>query len=79
MSKPITTAELQKIITRWDDGSGVTATVKAFAQAVPVAERTVWYWIGGRKIHRALAERIRGLLRHKSLLRSKWLLVIDLR
>jgi hypothetical protein len=61
MSKPLTTAELQKIIARWDDGSGVTGAVQAFALAVPVAERTVWYWIAGRKIHQAMAERIRSL------------------
>jgi hypothetical protein len=41
IAQPITTAELQKIIALWDDGSGVTGAVKAFAQAVPVAERTV--------------------------------------
>ena len=59
--RPLTTAELNRIITQWDDGSGVTAAVQAFAQAVPVAERTVWYWIGGRKIHPAMAERVRSL------------------
>lgn len=58
---PLTTAELQKIVARWDDGRGVTAAVQAFAQAVPVAERTVWYWLAGRKIHQAMAERIRSL------------------
>lgn len=61
MKKPLTTAELQRIIQKWDDGGGVTAAVQAFAQAVPVAERTVWYWLGGRKIHPAMAERIRAL------------------
>jgi hypothetical protein len=61
MRKPLTTADLQKFIARWDDGGGVTAAVQAFAQAVPVAERTVWYWIGGRKIHPAMTERIRSL------------------
>ncbi len=61
MKKPLTTAELHRIIERWDDGGGVTAAVQAFAQAVPVAERTVWYWLGGRKVHQAMAERIRSL------------------
>jgi hypothetical protein len=64
MTRPatsLTTAELQKIIARWDDGRGVTIAVQAFAQAVPVAERTVWYWIGGRQIHPAFVERIRSL------------------
>src|SRR5262249_6538648 len=61
MKKPLTTAELQKIIHRWDNGQGVTVAVQAFAQAVPVAERTVWYWLGGRTIHPALGERIRSL------------------
>jgi hypothetical protein len=61
MSMPLTTAELQKIIARWDDGSGVTAAVQAFAQAVPVSERTAWYWLARRKIYLAMAERIRGL------------------
>jgi hypothetical protein len=61
MTKPLTTAQLQKIIAQWDAGRGVTAAVQAFAQAVPVAERTVWYWLGGRKIHPAMAERIRAL------------------
>ena len=60
-SKPLTTAELNRIIARWDTGQGVTATVQAFADAVPVAERTVWYWLGGRKIHRAMEARIRSL------------------
>jgi hypothetical protein len=59
--KRLTIAELQKIIARWDDGSGVTTAVQAFAQAVPVAERTVWYWVGGRRIHPAMAARIRSL------------------
>lgn len=59
--RPLTTAQLQKIIAQWDSGHGVTAAVQAFAKAVPVAERTVWYWIGGRKIHQAMAERIRSL------------------
>jgi hypothetical protein len=57
----LTTAELHRIIARWDDGGGMTAAVQAFALAVPVAERTVWYWISGRKIHLAMAERIRSL------------------
>jgi hypothetical protein len=35
--------------------------VQAFAHAVPVAERTVWYWIGGQKIHPAMQARIRSL------------------
>ena len=61
MKKTLTTAELNRIIERWDNGEGVTATVQAFAKAVPVAERTVWYWLGGRKIHQAMAERIRSL------------------
>jgi hypothetical protein len=61
MSKPLSTAELQIIITRWDDGAGVTEAVKAFAQDVPVAERTVRYWIAGRRIHQAMAERIRSV------------------
>jgi hypothetical protein len=61
MNKPLTTAELQKIIARWDDGRGVTAAVQAFTQAVPVTERTVWYWIGGRRIHPAMQARIRLL------------------
>lgn len=41
MCKPLTTAQLQKIIAGWDDGSGVTAAVQVFAAALPVAERTV--------------------------------------
>ncbi len=57
----LTAAQLQKIIALWDDGSGVTAAVQAFAQAVPVKERTVWYWLGGRMIHPAFVERIRSL------------------
>jgi len=61
MKKPLTTAELQRIIERWDNGEGVTAAVQAFAQAVPVAERTVWYWLGGRQVHQAMVERIRSL------------------
>jgi hypothetical protein len=61
MKKPLTTAELQKIIARWDDGRGVTAAVRAFAQAVPVAERTVWFWLPGRQVHPAFVERIRSL------------------
>ena len=52
--KPLTTAQLQKIIQRWDDGGGVTAAVQAFDLAVPVAERTGGYWIGGRKFHPAM-------------------------
>lgn len=60
-TKPLTTAELNRIIARWDDGAGVTAAVQAFANAVPVAERTVWYWLGGRKVHPAMAARIRSL------------------
>lgn len=60
-SKPFTTAELNRIIERWDDGQGVTSAVKAFAAALPVTERTVWYWLGGRKVHPAMAERIRSL------------------
>jgi hypothetical protein len=43
MKKRMTTAELNRIIERWDSGAGVTAAVQAFAQTVPVAERTVWY------------------------------------
>ena len=31
--KPLTTAELQRIIARWDNGEGVTDAVRAFAQA----------------------------------------------
>jgi hypothetical protein len=61
ITQPITAAELQRIIAQWDDGRGVTAAVQGFVQIVPVAERTVWYWIAGRKIHRAMAERIRSL------------------
>ena len=61
MLKRLTSAQLQKIIARWDDGRGATAAVQAFAKAVPVAERTVWYWIGGRKIHPAMVARIRSL------------------
>ena len=61
MTEPLTTAQLQKIVARWDDGSSVTAAVQAFAKAVPVVERTVWYWIGGRKIHRAFVKHIRSL------------------
>lgn len=57
---PVTTNELQQL-TRGDNGGGVTAAVQAFAQAVPVAERTVWYWLGGRKIHPAFEGRIRQL------------------
>lgn len=37
------------IAARWGDGTGVTATVHAIGQAVPAAERTVWYWIAGWK------------------------------
>ena len=59
--KLLTAAELQKIIARWDDDGGVTAAVQAFAAAVPVAERTVWYRLRGRKIHPAMAARIRSL------------------
>jgi hypothetical protein len=61
MTNPFTTAELQRILVRWDDRGGVTAAVLAFAQAVPVADRTVWYWLGGRAIHPAMAERIRSM------------------
>jgi hypothetical protein len=61
MKKPLTTTQLQRIIARYDDGAGVTAAVQAFAQAVPVTERTVWYWLGGRKVHPAFVERIRSL------------------
>jgi hypothetical protein len=60
-SSTLTTAQLQRIIARWDDGGGVTAAVQAFAQAVPVVERTVWFWLAGRKIHPAMAARIRSL------------------
>jgi hypothetical protein len=60
-ARPLTTTELQQIIARWDDGGGVTAAVQAFADAVPVAEWTVWYWLGGRMLHRARTERIRSL------------------
>jgi hypothetical protein len=59
--KPLATAELNRIIARFDTGQGVTAAVQAFADAVPVAERTVWYWLGGRKVHRAMAARIRQI------------------
>jgi hypothetical protein len=62
MTKPLTTAELSRMIERWrTPGGGVTAAVQAFAHAVPVAERTVWFWLGGRKIHPAFVERIRSL------------------
>jgi len=61
MSHPLTTTELNSIISRWDTGQGMTAAVQAFAKDVPVAERTVWYWLGGRKIHQAMVERIRSL------------------
>jgi len=60
MKKEMTTVELQRIIARWDDGVGVTGAVQAFAQDVPVAERTVWFWLAGRRIHQAMAERIRS-------------------
>ena|ERR1700722_829125 len=66
MKKQLTTAELQQIIARWGDGRGVTAAVQAFAQAVPVAERTVWYWLGGRTIHPAMAERIHQIAAEKA-------------
>jgi hypothetical protein len=59
--KPLTTAELNRIIARFDTDEGVTASVQAFANAVPVAERTVWYWLGGRKVHPAMQARIRSL------------------
>lgn len=59
--KPLTAAELTRIIERFDTGQSMTAAVQAFADAVPVAERTVWYWLGGRAIHPAMAARIRSL------------------
>jgi hypothetical protein len=61
IGKPLSSVELNRIIERWDDGGGVTAAVQAFAQAMPVTERTVWYWLGGRTIHAAFVERIRSL------------------
>ena len=62
MTRPLTTAELIRIVERWRcPGGGVTAAVQAFARAVPVAERTVWFWLGGRQIHPAFVERIRSL------------------
>jgi hypothetical protein len=61
-AKPFLTAELQRVIARWDDGGGVTAAVQAFAHDLPVAERTVWYWLSGeRQIRPLVAERIKGL------------------
>ena len=74
MTKHLTTAELQRIIARWDDGSGVTVTVQAFALSVPVAERTVCYWIGGRTIHAAIAERITAPSRRFFVSRSRSML-----
>lgn len=59
--KPLTTAQLQKIVAAWNDGRGLTATVQAFARTFPVADRTVWYWLGGQQIHPAMAARIRSL------------------
>jgi len=60
-TKTLTTAELQRILERWNDGGGVTTAVQALADARPVAERAVWYWLAARKIHRTMAERIRSL------------------
>ena len=67
--RPLTLSELRRIIARFDTGQGLTAAVQAFAAAVPVAERTVWYWLDGRKVHPAMAERIRALKPSK---RRKW-------
>jgi hypothetical protein len=69
--KPLTTAGLHRIIERWDNGGGVTAAVQAFAQAVPVAERTVWYWLGGRKIHWLWADKIRQIAAEKPTCQSR--------
>jgi hypothetical protein len=53
--KRIDSRELRAIIARYD-------SVEAFAGAVPVSPRAVFYWLSGeRKMHPAMAARVRSL------------------
>jgi hypothetical protein len=60
--RPITPAGLRRRIQKWDTGQGFEAALKAFAAAMPVAPRTVYYWLSGkRKIRPVISERIRSI------------------
>ena len=61
MRNPLEPEDLRRIIKRWDSGEGFDAAVAAFAAAVPVASRTVYYWLAGRKMHPVFAARVRQL------------------
>lgn len=60
--RPITPTALRRRIRQWDTGQGFEAALQAFAAAMPVASRTVYYWLSGkRKIRPVIAARIRSL------------------
>jgi len=60
--RPITPAALRRLIQEWNTGEGFEAALIAFAAAMPVSQRTVYYWLSGkRKIRPVIAARIRSI------------------
>jgi hypothetical protein len=60
--RPITPDALRRRIRKWDAGQGFEAALEAFAAAMPVSPRTVYYWLSGeRTIRPVIAERIRSV------------------
>jgi len=61
MTGTLKPAALRWIIKKRESVTGIDDAVSAFAKQVPVASRTVNYWLAGRKMHSVFEVRVLAL------------------